>query len=151
VLYSKASGRYSSGQRGQTVNLLCKLRRFESCSPHLNVSSNWNVFFCKQFSRFTRSFGTALPTKTFQAIGTFFFANNLAGSPEVSGLLSPIKILQVIGTFFFANNLAGSPEVSGLLSPLKRFKQLERFFFANNLAGSPTKTFKAIEEFFYLA
>jgi hypothetical protein len=28
------SGRYSSGQRGQTVNLLCKLRRFESCSPH---------------------------------------------------------------------------------------------------------------------
>jgi hypothetical protein len=30
----QASGRYSSGQRGQTVNLLCKLRRFESCSPH---------------------------------------------------------------------------------------------------------------------
>ena len=27
-------GRYSSGQRGQTVNLLCELRRFESCSPH---------------------------------------------------------------------------------------------------------------------
>jgi hypothetical protein len=27
-------GRFQSGQMGQTVNLLRKLRRFESCSPH---------------------------------------------------------------------------------------------------------------------
>jgi hypothetical protein len=32
--WQSVSGRYSSGQRGQTVNLLCELRRFESCSPH---------------------------------------------------------------------------------------------------------------------
>nr|WP_315233817.1 hypothetical protein [uncultured Flavobacterium sp.] len=70
----------------------------------------------------------ALPTKTFQAIETFFFANNLAGSPEASGLLSPLKRFKQLKRFFFANNLAGSPEASGLLSPLKRFKQLKRFF-----------------------
>jgi hypothetical protein len=34
AIIDKKKGRYSSGQRGQTVNLLCELRRFESCSPH---------------------------------------------------------------------------------------------------------------------
>ena len=35
------TGRYSSGQRGQTVTLLGNLRRFESCSPH-NIFINEN-------------------------------------------------------------------------------------------------------------
>ncbi len=45
------SGRYSSGQRGQTVNLLCELRRFESCSPHGKAEKSKN---CK-FSIFSKS------------------------------------------------------------------------------------------------
>jgi hypothetical protein len=47
----QASGRYSSGQRGQTVNLLCELRRFESCSPHGKAEKPENL----KFSIFSKS------------------------------------------------------------------------------------------------
>ena len=42
-IFALYKGRYSSGQRGQTVNLLCELRRFESCSPHKKMRSFENA------------------------------------------------------------------------------------------------------------
>ena len=42
--FNKILGRYSSGQRGQTVNLLCELRRFESCSPHKKAQLDTGLF-----------------------------------------------------------------------------------------------------------
>ncbi|RBN50596.1 hypothetical protein DR980_06760 [Flavobacterium psychrolimnae] len=40
--------------------------------PTKTLQAIEEFFFCRQFSRFSRSFGTALPTKTLQAIEEFF-------------------------------------------------------------------------------
>jgi hypothetical protein len=45
----RVSGRYSSGQRGRTVNPLGNLRRFESCSPHKNPDQLVRVFCFRNF------------------------------------------------------------------------------------------------------
>jgi len=49
---------------------------------------------------------------------------------QVRILLSPLKRFKQLKRFFFAKNLAGSPEALGLLSPLKLFKQLRSFFYS---------------------
>ena len=55
-------GRYSSGQRGQTVNLLCELRRFESCSPHKNFELDYFLKFTFRKSE-TQNFSKGSPLR----------------------------------------------------------------------------------------